>query len=364
MRSSYLDGDVEVLLEEINPVFLTVEEKEQAIQKGTHYSEILSVEKSPSESYQDLFRAQVEVCGPELANRFHDLAAMIAATRKKPVIVSLVRGGTPIGVILKRILQNYGIQTYHYTVSIIRDKGLDLVAIAHILKQGHKPEDLAFVDGWTGKGVIRTALSYDIKKLQQTWPSLKDELYVLADIAGMADYAGTRTDMLIPTCLLNATVSGLLSRSVFRQNNSVPQMHGAAYLDELSSADLSQWFVERMMSFVKGEMAGGLVGLIAKGRLAQESIRNRAVVAEEMRQLIRSVMHAEGVTDRNMIKPGIGEASRVLLRRIPDLLLLKDPSDSAVEHLVHLANARNVPIKVNPEMKIQAVAIIKRVGND
>jgi len=364
MINSYARGDVQVLLEQINPVFFTVEEKEAAIQNGVHYSEILSAEKMPDQSYQDLFRQQVETEGPAMAKRFHDLAAIIASTRKKPVIVSLVRGGTPIGVVLKRVLSHYGVSVSHFTVSIIRDRGLDLVAIEKILSLGHKAEDLTFVDGWTGKGVIRKELSESISALRKKHPQIKDELYVLSDIAGVADYAGTRTDALIPTCLLNATVSGLLSRSVYRQAQGTPLMHGAAYLEDLASADLSQWFVERMMNFIQPQLGSGLLNFISKGRAACENVRQKSIVAEEMHQMIRRILSIEGVTDRNMIKPGIGEASRVLLRRVPDLLMLRDDQDPSVEHLIRLANARNIRIKVCPDLKIQAVAIIKSVGND
>lgn len=364
MINSYSYGDVKVLLERIHPVFLTVEEKEAAIQRGVHYSEMLSAEKAPESSYQELFQQQVENVGPLLAKRFHDLAAQIASVRSKPVLVSLVRGGTPVGVVLKRILEGYGVPVTHYTVSIIRDRGLDLVAMEHILSQGHKAENIVFVDGWTGKGVIRKELSGSIRVLKTRHPKIKDELFVLSDIAGVADYAGTRTDMLIPTCLLNATVSGLLSRSVYRQNEGSALMHGAAYLEDLAPADLSQWFIDRMMAFLQPEMGGGLVSFISKGRSAVDNVRNKAVVAEEMHQMIRRLLNLEGVHDRNMIKPGIGEASRVLLRRVPDVLLLRDVNDPAVEHLVRLATARKVQVKACPDLKIQAVAIIKSVGND
>lgn len=364
MIHSYAPGDVQVLLEQISPVFMTVEEKEAAIQSGVHYSEILSAEKMPDKSYQDLFRQQVEAEGPLLAKRFHDLAAIIAATRKKPVIVSLVRGGTPVGVVLKRVLDAYGVTVNHFAVSIIRDRGLDLVAMEKILSLGHKAEDITFVDGWTGKGVIRKELSESIAVLQRKYPQIKDELYVLSDIAGVADYAGTRTDALIPTCLLNATVSGLISRSVYRQEDGQPLMHGAAYLNNLAEGDLSLWFVNRMMELMEPEMGGGLLNFISSGRAVSDNVRQKSIVSEEMRQMIRSILSAEGVSDRNMIKPGIGEASRVLLRRVPDLLMLRDEKEPSVEHLIRLAKARNIRIKVCPDLRIQAVAIIKSVGND
>jgi hypothetical protein len=41
----------------------------------------------------------------------------------------------------------------HYSISIIRDRGLDPAALAHIAAR-HEPADVVFVDGWTGKGAI------------------------------------------------------------------------------------------------------------------------------------------------------------------------------------------------------------------
>ena len=68
------------------------------------------------------------------------------------------------------------------------------------------------------------------------------------------------------------------------------------------------------------------------------------------------------VADRNFIKPGVAEATRVLLRRLPYLLLLRDPDGPDVEHLRVLASDKRIPVLVEAEMPIQAVALIKGVA--
>ena len=65
------------------------------------------------------------------------------------------------------------------------------------------------------------------------------------------------------------------------------------------------------------------------------------------------------IADRNFIKPGVAEATRVLLRRWLDQLLLRDPDHPDVEHLRLLAGEKRIPVVVNPTMPLQAAALIK-----
>ena len=73
-------------------------------------------------------------------------------------LVSLARAGTPIGILIRRYLQGrYGADLPHYTISIIRGRGIDRNAMAYLLDR-HAPGDIQFVDGWTGKGAIQRQL--------------------------------------------------------------------------------------------------------------------------------------------------------------------------------------------------------------
>ncbi len=360
LTHSFLDGDVTVLLHPVAPDFLSIEEKEAKIQSGIHYSRLLSKESPPKSEYLHLFDQQVAAFGAELAKDALKLAGMIATKRENPVLVSLVRAGTPIGVIIKRLLNQVGYAAPHFTVSIVRDRGLDMEAIGAILDLGHKPEDLVFIDGWTGKGVIRRELSRTLANAAPRFAGIHDELYVIGDIAGVADYAATRRDTLIPSCLLNAPVSGLISRSVTRDDTGI-EGHGAAYLENLKSIDRSLAFVDAIVAAAPEFSLQSLMELGEK-TLASNFLRKHA--AADMQRLITTIKADFGVTDVNMIKPGIGEASRVLLRRVPDRLLLSSRECPAVSHLIELANARQIPIQVVAGMPISAVALIKDVSND
>ena len=59
--------------------------------------------------------------------------------------------------------------------------------------------------------------------------------------------------------------------------------------------------------------------------------------------------------DLNRIKPGVGEATRALLRRLPDRVLLRDPSHVDVRHIVLLATEKGVAIDIDSELPYAAV---------
>ncbi len=66
-----------------------------------------------------------------------------------------------------------------------------------------------------------------------------------------------------------------------------------------------------------------------------------------------------GTTDSNLIKPGIGEATRVLLRRRPRHLLLRNPALPEVAHLRLLAREKRVRVTVEPDLPYLAAALIQ-----
>ena len=79
------------------------------------------------------------------------------------------------------------------------------------------------------------------------------------------------------------------------------------------------------------------------------------------KQFINTLMTSHHMHDVNRIKPGIGEATRVLLRRVPDLLILRNQHDEAIQHLLILAEEKNVRVFIDPALPYQAAALIKEV---
>ena len=84
---------------------------------------------------------------------------MLAERSRAPVLVSLARAGTPVGVLMRRWARHrHGLDLPHYAVSIVRGRGIDANALRWLAAH-HDPADVVFVDGWTGKGAITRELA-------------------------------------------------------------------------------------------------------------------------------------------------------------------------------------------------------------
>lgn len=358
---SYRPNDVHILLKPIHIEDTPIAQKECLIQSGQrHYSELLSREQLPSERYMQVFNLAFEQNRERMARDLLQLARLIAATKQSEItLVSLARAGTPIGVILKHILQcYYQRNASHYSISIIRDRGIDSNALCYILTQGHADSSIVFVDGWTGKGVITRELKNSIAAFNRAFGvAISPDLYVLADLAGSAAIAASAEDYLIPSSILNATISGLISRSILNRDHiQASDFHGCVYYQEFSPHDLSIWFVHAMLGSV--DRLAQTLGLEFATTIDKQSLQITS------KQFINTMMTSHHVHDVNRIKPGIGEATRVLLRRVPDLLILRNQHDEAIQHLLILAEEKNVRVLIDPDLPYQAAALIKEVLHD
>ena len=357
---SYHGADVTFLLKPLPLCDFVddVAEKERLIQSGQrHYSEMLSPERPPSARYVEVFDQACRTNGDRMARDCLRLAQLIAQRRSGPVaIVSLARGGTPIGVVLKRLLERvHGRVATHYSVSIVRDRGIDANALRHILAQGHAPEAIVFVDGWTGKGVIARELAASIARFNREHDVRVDSgLFVLSDLAGAAACAASSEDYLIPSSILNATVSGLVSRSVISRAIGPDDFHGCVLYSDFAAHDRSRAFVDDLEQRALA---------LAQGGIAEAQAVDAHAAARSSQAYIAAALARYGVHDVNLVKPGIGEATRVLLRRAPRLLVLRDPQAPAVAHLRLLAEEKQVPVEIDPALPYQAVSLIRSASD-
>ncbi len=356
---SYRQEDVQILLKPITLPMVSIIDKERLIQSGArHYSEMISRESLPSATYFKIFEDALARNKQKMAADVLRLAGLISAAKSGHItLVSLARAGTPIGVILKHILAKMmDRKVSHYSVSIIRDRGIDHNAMAYILTR-ETAESIVFIDGWTGKGVIAQELANSIEQLNRAWKTnISPALYVLSDLAGCAAVAACADDYLIPSSILNSTISGLISRSILNHDYiGKDDFHGCLYYREFEPHDISVQFVEQII-----DTAADLTP--AQTAASEQSSKpERRAVSEKF---IRHVMLRYSVDDLNHIKPGIGEATRVLLRRVPDLLLLSNLQDEDVRHLVILAQEKSVPIIEDAALPYRAVSLIKKVDHD
>ena len=72
-----------------------------------------------------------------------------------------------------------------------------------------------------------------------------------------------------------------------------------------------------------------------------------------------------GITDVNMVKPGIGETTRVLLRRVPWRVLVAEGcrEDPSLHHLLTLAKEKKVPVEYYPLRHYKACGIIRKLAD-
>ncbi|WP_179886849.1 phosphoribosyltransferase [Streptomyces sp. st77] len=356
--SSYAPEDVGWLLQDLSDTELEAptEEREEAIQSGgAHYAESLPVEYQPSAEYQALFSAALETSAARIARAVGTVTETVLAERgPRPVLVSLARAGTPVGVLMRRWARHrHGLDLPHYAISIVRGRGIDATALRWLAAH-HDPADVVFVDGWTGKGAITRELAAAITDFEASGgpAGFDPEIAVLADPGGCVRTYGTREDFLIPSACLNSTVSGLISRTVLRADLVGPNdFHGGKFYRELAGSDVSVRFLDTIAA--RFDEVAGQVEAEAKELLAAD----RAPTWEGWAAVER-ISEEYGIHDVNLVKPGVGETTRVLLRRVPWKILAKRGAGADLTHIRLLAEQRGVPVEEVDDLPYSCVGLI------
>lgn len=373
---SYLASDVTVLLDIVDKdavADVPVSQKEALIQSGQrHYSDMLTLEQAPTAVHEQLYTQALEQgtqrTAADIANLahtlhqiFHQTVNTVVNNERPLILVSLVRAGLPIGVLLQRALADtdsgYCLPSVHYGISIIRDRGLDAVALQMLLDT-YPDSPMVFVDGWTGKGAIYQELASSLEPFSKpTHPNFNNifhqgadtiPLLTLADPAGVAWLAASAEDWLIPSGLLNSTVSGLISRSLY----TAPQLglHRSVFYDNLIDVDHSLAFIDHIDA--------------ARQQLntPQQLLPTFKQPRYQTAALIDMLAECYQITNRNRIKPTIAEATRAILRRDPERILLATPDHPDTTLLRHLCAQRDIAITVLGAkiLPYQAITLIKQ----
>lgn len=349
MFSTYRPQDVTILLKDISGLVkpLGTAEREKLIQAGRHYSEMLPIEYEPSEKYLQAYFDALKRYAKITAAAVASVAEKIFADKgRNVVLVSLARAGTPIGILIKHYLEKkFSCAAAHYTISIIRGVGIDKNAMKFILAR-HKPEEIQFVDGWTGKGAIQNELN----KAMKDFPNVNAGLAVLSDPAGVAEKCGTHEDFLIASSCLNSTVSGLLSRTFLRSDIiGAKDFHGAAFYKELADKDLTYQFISAIEQNFND-----------LPKIKTSDVKINSGLAE-----VKKIAEDFKIADINLIKPSIGEATRVLLRRLPWKILVHSLHDEKhLGHLYQLAKEKGAPLEVYPLKNYKACGLIRSLADN
>lgn len=370
VRTSYNSNDVIVLLKDLSNVMseMSTEEREKAIQSGIHYSEMLPQEKEPSVEYEALYKKALTDNASSIALNIATISEMIMSRidedGDKPVLISLARAGIPVGILIKRYIKHkYNLDCPHYAISIIRDRGIDINAMkfvygTEVIYNKNSVKNFFFIDGWTGKGAIQSQLIEavsELKKSDNKWAGLSDDLFVLADPANITPYCGTHDDYLLPSACLNSTVSGLTSRTILNSyiDTEAGDFHGAVYFDKFESIDKSNEFVDAVSKEFKNIT------------FINDSIE--PLTGNSGMDVVNNICTHFEVQDYKKVKPGIGETTRVLLRRVPWKVLINNKvadDDTDIQHILLLCNDKKIPIEKYELGNYKVCGIIKELSAD
>lgn len=372
VKNTFNKDDVTMLLKDLTQAgmpALSAEEREKYIQSGVHYSEMLPLEYVPTDDYIRIYEKSLAEQSYETASAIGTMCEAVIVNKKMRekdeeipeshniAVVSLARAGTSIGVLFKRYMNiihpEYNVK--HYSISIIRGKGIDRNAMNYIAEH-ENVSDIIFLDGWTGKGAIDNVLKSEVKQLKlaepEKWAKLSDELVVMADPANICNVCGTHEDLLVPSSCLNSTVTGLVSRTILNEkyidmNNG--DFHGAVYLGtnpDMVKADKTYEFIDSIVKFFN-TYDSDVVNIFRNK--AKELIAVGVYAKTKGVDIVKEIARQENIDDYNKIKPGIGECTRVLLRRVPKKILVNNNSigEKSLEHVFQLCKERKVPIEAS-----------------
>lgn len=348
VKSTYSPNDCIFLLKDLTDVMeeISLEEKEKRIAQGESYSEMISKENPMDKKTSEVFRKMLKEKAKDLASYIGTICDEVYKEKgDKLVLVSLARAGSPVGVLMKKYLQyRYSIEAPHYSISIIRGKGIDENALNYILNK-HPKRKIVFIDGWTGKGSITYELRKSINEFnEKNSTNIDDGLVVLADPAKKSKICGTRKDVCIPNSCLNSTVSGLVSRTIHNKKYiGKDDFHGAKYFKELEDQDYSNLFIGKVSEHFS----------IVNPKCDLETDENYVDT------IISRLKKDFALTDSNKIKLSIGETSRAVIRRCPKIILVKDKNNEDLKFVLYMAKKKNIEVKEYDTRDYSCISILK-----
>ncbi|MEG2353996.1 MAG: tellurite-like stress resistance cysteine protease StiP [Clostridium sp.] len=355
VKSTY-ENDCIFLLKDLTGIIeeITLEEKESLIRQGVNYSEMISKESKPSEDIKNIFLKMMERDKNIIAYYVAKISeTMYREKGNNLILVSLARAGTPYGILVKKYFKfKFNLEVPHYSISIIRGKGIDINALKYILKENPQGR-IQFIDGWTGKGSITKELDKSIRKFNhENNTNIDNSLAVISDPAKLCSICGTTEDIGIPSCCLNATVSGLISRTIHNPRYiGKDDFHGAKTLEYLKDDDYSQGFIN------------DIYDEFSKIKINEADLVTETKDLNYSRNITEDIQRCYNIKNINNIKLSVGESARVLLRREPRIILVKNKNDKNVEHIIQLSKEKNVEVVEYKNSDYNCIAIIEEELN-
>jgi hypothetical protein len=146
-----------------------------------------------------------------------------------------------------------------------------------------------------------------------------------------------------------------VSRTVLNDMIGPGMFHGAKVYRELAEQDRSAQFLEAVsgrFDAVSASVTQRWPGIFAA---------DRTVTFAGM-SVVERIQDEFGLPSWHLVKPSVGETTRVLLRRLPWRVLVRPDQRHRLQHVLALAADRGVPVTDYPDMPYACVGLVKPVG--
>ncbi|MFB9551093.1 phosphoribosyltransferase domain-containing protein [Nocardioides luteus] len=297
------------------------------------------------EDHRALFDETLSASAQRVAYAVGMVTEQVLAWRgQDAVLVSLVRSGIPIGVLMRRWAQRvHGLDLPHYAISMVHGRGIDQTALAYLAAH-HDPARVMFVDGWTGTGAIARELAASVEKANSTLHAhlpapFSPELAVLADPGRSVSVYGTREDFLTPSACLGSAVSGLVSRPVVDDDRVGPNdFNGAVFHSGLDSVDVSKTFIDKVAA--RFPIVRTKVMLDLGAHLGGDHTPTWAGW-----DAVEEAAEKFGDGDVSLVQAGVDETMRLLLHGDAAKILVNPARDAELGVIKKIAESHGVPLE-------------------
>ena len=92
---------------------------------------------------------------------------------------------------------------------------------------------------------------------------------------------------------------------------------------------------------------------------AERRMKMLELLCERRKIKVDELAEEFNVSDEDKIKLSIGEASRMLLRKEPELILIKNMDNVDLKHIIRMANDKGIKIVPYDKSDYECIAIIK-----
>jgi len=112
-------------------------------------------------------------------------------------LLSLARGGIPVGLALAEAARTRGVQLHHSALGMVRG---EKERLRWPTASGVAPRSVVVLDGWTGSGAT-------VNEVRQRWVGARVWTAALVDPANRCDIAGTREAVLCPHAIVQRSLA-------------------------------------------------------------------------------------------------------------------------------------------------------------